>query len=60
MKRYVVVVEKIPESNRIDQSRSSIREAIELHIEGMQARGLPIPEPTTQVMFAEVAWKTGG
>ena len=32
-----------------------IREAIELHLEGMTEDGLPIPEPTSEVEYVEVA-----
>ena len=31
-----------------------IREAIELHLEGMAEDGLPIPEPSTEVEYVEV------
>jgi predicted RNase H-like HicB family nuclease len=31
-----------------------IREAIELHLEGMAEDSLPIPEPTSQVEYVEV------
>lgn len=30
----------------LDETKQLIREAIEFHIEGMQAHGEPIPEPT--------------
>ena len=33
---------------------SNIKEAIEFHLEGMRKDGLPIPEPTTEVDYAEV------
>ena len=32
-----------------------IREAIELHLDGMAEDGLPIPEPTSQVEYVEVS-----
>jgi predicted RNase H-like HicB family nuclease len=32
-----------------------IREAIELHIEGLRADGLPVPEPATAVAMVKVA-----
>lgn len=32
-----------------------IRDAIDFHIEGMREDGLPVPEPTTQVTYVEVA-----
>jgi predicted RNase H-like HicB family nuclease len=31
-----------------------IREAIELHLEGLEEDGLPIPEPTSRVKYVEV------
>jgi predicted RNase H-like HicB family nuclease len=31
-----------------------IREAIELHLEGLAEDGLPVPEPTSQVEYVEV------
>jgi predicted RNase H-like HicB family nuclease len=30
------------------QTERTIREAIEFHIEGLRARGMPIPEPSVQ------------
>ena len=33
----------------------SIREAVELHLEGMRAEGLPTPEPQTYGTTVEVA-----
>jgi predicted RNase H-like HicB family nuclease len=32
-----------------------IREAIALHLEGMVEDGLPIPEPTSEVEYVEIA-----
>lgn len=40
--------------NTLEETEGEIREAIELHIEGMREDGLPIPEPTTQVTYVEV------
>jgi predicted RNase H-like HicB family nuclease len=34
----------------IEETEQLLREGIELHVEGMRADGLPIPEPSTQVM----------
>jgi len=31
-----------------------IREAIEFHIEGLRAEGLPVPEPTSIIEYVEV------
>jgi predicted RNase H-like HicB family nuclease len=38
-----------------EEIQYNIREAIELHLEGMQADGEPIPEPTTEVGHVAVA-----
>jgi hypothetical protein len=35
--------------------RQLMREGIEFHLEGLREEGLPIPEPTTQVDYAEIA-----
>ena len=37
------------------EARQNIREAVELHLEGLKAEGLPIPEPTTQVDKVSIA-----
>ncbi|HTQ36731.1 MAG TPA: type II toxin-antitoxin system HicB family antitoxin [Steroidobacteraceae bacterium] len=33
----------------------AIREAIELHLEGLKADGQPIPEPVSKVDYVEIA-----
>jgi predicted RNase H-like HicB family nuclease len=33
----------------LEEVRRHIREAIQLHLEGLKAEGLPIPEPSTRV-----------
>ncbi|MEK6303935.1 MAG: type II toxin-antitoxin system HicB family antitoxin [Acidobacteriota bacterium] len=38
-----------------EESQDNIREAIQLHLEGMKAEGLPIPEPTTKADRVSVA-----
>ena len=38
-----------------EESQDHIREAIQLHLEGMKAEGLPIPEPTTKADSVSVA-----
>ncbi|HEY1947372.1 MAG TPA: type II toxin-antitoxin system HicB family antitoxin [Bryobacteraceae bacterium] len=69
--QYVVVIEKVPNSNysayvpdlpgcistgdTLDGAKLNIHEAIEFHLDGMRQDGDPIPEPTTQVAYAEVA-----
>ena len=67
--RYAVVIEKgqnnysayVPDlpgcvavGDTIEQTQREIQEAIEFHIEGLRADGLPIPEPSSQVQYVEV------
>ena len=68
--RYAIVIEKA-ESNyaayvpdlpgcvatgaTIEETERSIREAIEIHVEGLRADGLPIPEPSSRVEYVDVA-----
>ena len=67
--RYAIVIEKA-ESNyaayvpdlpgcvatgaTIEETERSIREAIEIHVEGLRADGLPIPEPSSRVEYVDV------
>ena len=37
-----------------DEVRRLIREAIELHIEGLKQDGLPVPAPTSEGEFVDV------
>jgi len=68
--RYAIVIEKaennfsayvpdlpgcIATGATVEETETSIREAIEFHIEGMREDGLPIPEPSSQVEYVEVA-----
>lgn len=69
MKRYAVVIEKA-ESNyaayvpdlpgcvatgaTAAETEQFLREAIELHIEGMREDGLSVPEPSSLVEYVEV------
>ena len=68
--RYAIVIEKgdgnygayVPDlpgcvatGNTIEETERSIQEAIEFHLEGMRADGLPIPEPSSRVEYVEVA-----
>jgi predicted RNase H-like HicB family nuclease len=39
----------------IEEVRERMREAIELHLEGMREDGLPIPPPTSLVEYVEAA-----
>ena len=69
MKRYAVVFERA-ESNwaayvpdlpgcittgaTLEETKRSIREAVELHLEAMREVGEPIPDPTTDVDFVDL------
>ena len=68
--RYAIVVEKaennysayVPDlpgctatGSTIEETEREIREAIELHIEGMIEDGLPVPQPTSIVQYVEIA-----
>jgi len=72
MKRYAIVIEKA-ESNyaayvpdlpgciatgvTVEETERLLREAIELHVEGMREYGLPVPEPSSHVEYLDVnAW----
>lgn len=39
----------------VEELKHNIREAIQLHLKGMKAEGLPIPEPTTRADSVSVA-----
>ena len=39
----------------LEEVQRHIREAIRLHLEGLKAEGLPIPEPSTQVERVAIA-----
>jgi predicted RNase H-like HicB family nuclease len=39
----------------IDEVQREMREAIELHIEGMREDGEPIPQPSSSVQYVEIA-----
>jgi predicted RNase H-like HicB family nuclease len=69
MKRYAIVVEDagtnlsayVPDlpgcvatGTTKEEVERLIREAIELHLQGMVEDGLPIPEPSSQVEYVEV------
>ena len=68
-KRYAVVIEKgegnygayVPDlpgcvatGTTIEEVEREIQQAIEFHLEGMRADGLPIPEPSSAVKYVEV------
>jgi predicted RNase H-like HicB family nuclease len=69
MKRYAIVIEDagtnlaadVPDlpgcvatGESTEEVERLIREAIELHLEGLAADGLPIPEPSSRVEYVEV------
>jgi predicted RNase H-like HicB family nuclease len=69
MKRYAIVLEYagdnwaayVPDlpgcvatGDTEEEAVQSIREAIELHIEGMIEDGLPIPEPSSRIEYMEI------
>jgi len=68
--RYAVVIEKgegnygayVPDlpgcvatGDTIEDVEREIQEAIEFHLEGLRADGLPVPEPSSRVEYIEVA-----
>jgi predicted RNase H-like HicB family nuclease len=69
MKKYAVVVEKGPNNysayvpdlpgcistgKTLEEIKANIREAVELHLEGIIEDGLPIPEPTSVAIEIEM------
>ena len=68
--RYAIVVERavnnysayVPDlpgcvatGATMEETEQLIREAIELHVAGLREDGLPIPQPSSQVDYVEVA-----
>lgn len=68
--RYAIVIEKgennyaayVPDlpgcvatGKTVEETEREIQEAIEFHLRGMREDGLPIPQPTIQVEYVEVA-----
>jgi predicted RNase H-like HicB family nuclease len=68
--RYVMIIEPgernysaylpdlpgcIATGTTIEEVRQRMREAIEIHLEGMRADGLPIPKPSTLADYVETA-----
>jgi predicted RNase H-like HicB family nuclease len=67
--RYAIVIEKAPSNYAayvpdlpgciatgasVQETESLIREAIEFHLEGLKADGLPIPPPSSRVEYIDV------
>ena len=70
MMRYAVVIEKaggnfsayvpdlsgcIATGKTLEETEKLILEAIEFHLEGLRQEGLPVPQPSSQVEYIEVA-----
>ena len=71
MRKYAVVIQKVPDSNYCahvpdlpgcvstgdtrEEVERNIQEAIAFHLDGIREDGDPIPEPGTNVFYAEVA-----
>ena len=68
--RYAIVIEKAEDNfsayvpdlpgcvatgASVTEIEAQIREAIEFHIEGLREDGAPIPEPSSQVEYVDVA-----
>jgi predicted RNase H-like HicB family nuclease len=68
--RYAIVIEKaennyaayVPDllgcvatGKTIEETEQQIREAIEIHLRAFREDGLPIPEPSSQVEYVEIA-----
>lgn len=69
MKRYAIVIEKAPSNYAayvpdlpgcvatgatVEETESLLREAINLHLEGLREDGLSIPEPASVVEYLDV------
>jgi predicted RNase H-like HicB family nuclease len=69
MKRYAIVVEKasanyaayVPDlpgcvatGDTVEETKQRLREAIELHVRGLEEDGLAVPEPSSLVDTIEV------
>ena len=70
MRKYLIILEKtktgfsayVPDlpgcvatGDTLQETEKLIREAVEFHLEGLRADGLPIPPPTSQVEYVEVS-----
>lgn len=69
MKTYPIIIEKangnysaycpdlpgcVATGVTVREVKKNMKEAIELHIQGLKEDGLPIPRPSTEVMYIEV------
>ena len=70
MKRYAIVIERatanyagyVPDlpgcvatGATVEETETLLREAIQLHLDGMREDGLSIPEPSSMVEYVEVS-----
>jgi predicted RNase H-like HicB family nuclease len=70
MKRYGIVVEKaksnyaayVPDlpgcvatGSTVEETERRLRDAIEIHLQGLREDGLPVPEPSSVVDYVEVS-----
>ena len=70
MKKYLVIFEKMEHNwgayspdvpgcvatgDTKEECEAMFREALELHLESLRVHGDPIPEPSTEMTFVEVA-----
>jgi predicted RNase H-like HicB family nuclease len=68
--RYAIVIEKaennfaaygpdlpgcVATGKTVEETEQQLREAIEFHIRGLREDGLPIPSPSSQVDYVEIA-----
>jgi predicted RNase H-like HicB family nuclease len=68
--RYAIVIEKAPSNyaayvpdlpgciatgSTVTETESLIREAIEFHLEGLKADGLPIPPSSSRVEYVDIS-----
>lgn len=69
MRRYAIVVEKandnysayvpdlpgcIATGASVEETEHRLREAIEIHVEGLREDGLPVPDPSSLVDYLEI------
>ena len=69
MKRYAIVVEEaksnyaayVPDlpgcvatGATVKETERRLREAIEIHVQGLREDGLPVPKPTNRVDYVEI------
>lgn len=45
----------IATGSTLEETEANIREAVEFHIAGLREDGLPLPLPTSQVEYIEIA-----